>query len=338
MKGYKLTKPFVLREEEIIETEPTVASSKIRVIKCLLTLADVMRFNGNIDAENLVLGSSGIGVVSQTDKNLFDLEKGKHVYVESKKECNECYNCKRGKLSKCMNVLTAGEDFDGFLSDFINVPTDKSHVLPENVTDVESLFIDHISLALSVIDKLEIQKGDYVTIVGANNFANILAQLLIYYQAVPIIASTDDDDCHIARESGIYYVLGSNDNWQKEISVITSHRMTEKVVYVADCGIPISKAFAVASQNASIAYTGVSAKTSSFSFAPAVKKQLNIICINSGFGNTEASINLLTNKVLNFNHLKLATTSYDKVPKTLEQMTKTFEETGKIQETIVNMV
>lgn len=338
MKGYKLTKPFVLSEEEINETEPAIASSKVRIIKCLLTLADVLRFSGNISADNLILGSAGIGIVSQTDTNLFDLEKGKHVYIESKKECNECYNCKLGKYTKCMNLLTAGEDYDGFLSDFINVTTDMSHVLPENIADNESLFIDHVSLALSVIDKLEIQKGDYVTVVGANNFANILSQLLIYYQAVPIVVSTDEEDCNIAKASGIYYVLGPNDNWQKEISVITSRRMTEKVVYVSDCGIQISKAFALASQNASIAYTGVSTKANSISFVPAVKKQLNILCINHGFGNTEASINLLTNKVINFSNLKIATTTYDKVPEVLAEMTKTFEETGKITETVVNMV
>lgn len=338
MKGWILTKPFNLIENDISETETIEASSKVRIVKSLLTLADVLRFNGSIDTDNVVLGSSGIGIVSETDTNLLDLQKGKHIYIEAEQECNECYNCKSGRFSKCVNPLTAGEDYHGFLTDFINVATNKSFVLPDNITDVEALFIDQISLALEVIDKLEIQKGDYVTIVGANNLGVILAQLLIYYQAVPIIVSNDEEDCQIARDSGIYYVLGPEDNWQKEISVITSHRMSNKVVYLSDCGIQISKGFALASQGASIAYTGVSNKASTFSFVPAVKKQLTILCINSGFGNAEASINLLANKVINFSNLKVNTIKYSEVPSELEKMNASYEQTGKVYETIVEMI
>ena len=338
MKGWNLTKPFNLIEQEITENETVEASSKVRIVKALLTLADVLRYNGNVDTENVVLGSSGIGIVSETDTNLFDLKKGKHIYIESNQECNECYNCKSGKFSKCIKPLTAGEDYNGFLTDFISVATNKSFVLPDNVTDVEALFIDQISLALSVIDKLEIQKGDYVTIVGANNLGVILAQLLIYYQSVPIIVSNDEEDCQIARDSGIYYVLGPDDNWQKEIAVITSHRMCSKVVYISDCGVQIAKGFALASHGASIAYTGVSNKANSFSFVPAVKKQLTILCINNGFGNTEASINLLANKVINFSNLKINTVKYQDVPSELEAMNALFEETGKVRDTIVEMI
>ena len=42
---------------------------------------------------------------------------------------------------------------------------------------------------LSCLDGMEecVEKGDYVAIVGSDNYANVLAQLLIYYQAVPIL-------------------------------------------------------------------------------------------------------------------------------------------------------
>ncbi len=338
MKGWNLTKPFNLEEKEISDSKNATASSKVRIVKALITLADVLRYNGSIDTENVILGSSGIGVVSETDTNFFDIQKGKLIYVESNRECEECYFCKSGKYSKCLNPLTAGEDYHGFLTDFISVATNKSFALPDNVTDVEALFIDQISLALEVIDKLEIQKGDYVTIVGANNLGVILAQLLIYYQSVPIIVSNDEEDCQIARDSGIYYVLGPEENWQKEISVITSHRMCSKVVYISDCGVQIAKGFALASHGASVAYTGLSNKANSFSFAPAVKKQLTILCINNGFGNTEASINLLANKVINFSNLKINTIKYADVPDELKKMNDALEETGKISDTIVEMI
>ena len=338
MKGWKIIKPLTLEESELVEQSNINALSKVKITKALITLSDVLRYNGEIDSEEVVLGSSGIGVVSETEANLFGLEKGKHVYIEPSRECLECYNCRSGNKSKCSNLLVAGEDFDGFLSDFISVDPGKLFILPESVPDLEALFIEHISLAISVVDKLGIQKGDYVAIIGANNFGNILAQLLIYYQAVPIVLTTNDEDLQIAKNSGIYYALGADDNWQKEVSAITSGRMTKSVVYIADCNIPVTKAFSLASHNAGVAFTGVSFKNNSISFAQAVKKQLEIRCMNSGFGNTAASINLIANKAINLSHLKLDTTTYDAVPETLKKMNETLQKEGKIYETIVDLV
>ncbi len=338
MKGYKITKPFTLEEKEIPEVASLHAQSKVKMNKALITLSDVLRYRGELDGEGVVLGSSGIGIVSETDANLFGLEKGKHIYIDPVKPCDECYNCKRGNYNKCTDLMVAGEDYDGFLSDFISATADKLFTLPASVSDFESLFIDHISLAVSIFDKLGIQKGDYVAVLGANNFGNIFAQLLIYYQAVPITMTKDEEDYEIAKKSGIYYVLGPNDNWQKEVASITSGRMTDKIVYISDSNIPTGKAFALASCNAQIAFTGEFYKSSPVSFSQAVKKQLDILCINSGYGNTGASINLIANKAIDFSHLKLEHATYDTVIQTFEKLNKQFEKEGKIYETIVDMV
>ena len=247
MKGWKIIKPLMLKEQEIKDNFENKALSKVKITKALISLSDVLRYIGELESNSVVLGSSGIGIISETEANLFGLEKGKHVYIEPRRECLECYNCQSGSPSKCSNIQIAGEDFDGFLSDFVSVDAEKLFVLPESVPDLEALFIDQISLAISVVDKLKIQKGDYVSIIGANNFGNILAQLLIYYQAVPIVATTNIEDYKIAKDSGIYYVLGPNDNWQKEVTAITSGRMTKSVVYISDCNIPTAKAFSLAS-------------------------------------------------------------------------------------------
>jgi len=338
MKGWKIIKPSTIQEQELNDVSDNNALAKVKITKALISLPDVLRYKGELESNNVVLGGAGIGIVSDAETNLFGLEKGKHVYIEPNRECLECYNCKSGIPTKCSNLQIAGEDFDGFLCDFTNVDASKLFILPESVPDLEALFINQISLAISVVDKLGIQKGDYVSIIGANNFGNILAQLLIYYQAVPIVMTTNEEDYNIAKESGIYYVLGAEDNWQKEVATITSGRMTKSVVYISDCNIPSAKAFALASYNASVAFTGVYYKNNAISFAQAIKKQLQILCINSGFGNTATSINLIANKAINLSKLKLDSSSYDNVPTTLEKMSTMFDEQGKIYETIVDLV
>lgn len=338
MKGWKILSPMSVAEQEISDALDGSGLSKVKITKSLITLSDVLRYKGEIESESVVLGSSGIGILSETETNLFGLEKGQHVYIEPNRACAECYNCKSGKHNNCSNLQIAGEDYDGFLSDFVSVSPEKLFVLPESVPDLEALFIEHISQAIAVVDKLGIQKGDYVAIVGANNFGNILAQLLIYYQAVPIVMTNNEEDFAIAKSSGIYYVLGQDDNWNKEVMSITSGRMTKSVVYISDCNIPTAKAFSLASFNASVAFTGISYKNSPISFSQAIKKQLQILCINSGTGNTAASINLIANKAINLSHLKLDSSPYDNVPKALENMSEMLDSQGKIYETVVDLV
>ncbi len=337
MKGWKINAPYVVSQQEILESTDNSALSKVKITKALITLSDVLNYKGEIESNNVVLGRTGIGIISETDANLFGLEKGQHVYVEPYKQCEECYNCKSG-ISKCSNMQIAGEDYDGFLSDFVSVPSEKLFVLPESVPNLDALFIKDISLAIAVVDKLGIQKGDYVAIVGANDFGNILAQLLIYYQAVPIVMDTNEENNKIAKDSGIYYVLGPEDNWLKEVMAITSGRLSKSVVYISDCNIPIAKAFALASQNASVAFTGTSYKNNAVSFSQAIKKQLNIQCINGGFENTATSINLIANKAINLSHLKLDTSTYDEVPNTLKKMSDMLDSDGKIYQTVVDLI
>lgn len=338
MKGWKLIKPYMLNELEIPENNEVSNLTKVKITKSLVTLSDVLRYNGDIETENIILGSAGIGIVSDTSANLFDLEKGKHVYIEPTRECLECYNCKSGNPTKCSDLMIAGEDYDGFLSDFMAVDVNKLFVLPESVPDLYALFIEQISLAISIVDQLGVQKGDYVAIIGANNFGNILAQLLIYYQAVPIVLTTDEEDYKIAKSSGIYYVLGADDNWQKEVSLITSGRMPKSVVYISDCNIPAARAFSLASYNAKVAFTGVSYRNNAIALTQAIKKHLSIICINTCVGNTASSINLIANKAINLSHLKLDSSSYKDIPEKLKKMNNSLQTDGKVYETVVDMV
>ena len=338
MKGWKLTSPKKIELQDIDEQQPTIAASKVKITKTLISLADFLRFRGDIECENIVLGSAGIGIIREIDANLLGLEKGKHIYIDPNRECNNCYNCKNHEYNKCSDIQVAGQDFDGFLRDFATTTPNKLFVLPESVSDFEALFIDKISLAVSIFDKLNIKKGDYVSVIGANNFGIILAQLLIYYQAVPILLTLDNENYEIAKKSGIYYVLGPDDNWQKEVSAITSGRLTDKVIYIADCDIPISKAFSLASFGAFVAVTGVVTKSTSVSFMQAIKKHLDITCIDSGYGYATTSINLLANKAIDLSNLKIEKSTYENIPESFAKMNDLYEKEGKFYETVVDLI
>ncbi len=338
MKGWHCTKPNEIVENEIIENFDKTVSSKVKITKSLVTLADVLRFTGVNRVEDVVPCSVGIGVISEPGNNLFDLEKGTRVYIDPENYCSTCYNCKHGEMLKCTDVQLSGEDTDGFLRDFACVESHRLFRLPSNVSDFDALFIKDISVALSIINSLNVEKGDHIAIIGATNLGIILAELLIYYQAVPILLDTDEENIEIAKKSGIYYTLSDDDKWIKEVTNITGGRMAKGVVYMTDSDMLARTAFNVASFNAPVIFSGTTNKNNSFSFLNALKKQLVIMFINSGYGNTASSINLIANKAFDFSHLKIETSSYKQADVLFANLAKKLEKEEKLNYVVVDLL
>ena len=281
MKGYIITASEKIEEKEINPKEKSLledenvlseGQAKVKITKSMLTINDFLRFKGELDRNDFAVGSFGVGVVTESKSKLFTNlnEKLCRVYLEPDIPCKKCYNCSNGESEKCSDIQTATEDFDGFCRDFEICDEDRLCLLPDSVSDEDALFIQPISLALAIIDRLGIDKGSYVAIVGGNGFATIMAQLLIYQQAVPIILTDNAEEMQIAKDSGVYYVLGEDDNWVKEVSSLTGGRMTDSVIYIADSEIPVTKAFALASFGADIAFTGNYLKNYNLSFSQAI--------------------------------------------------------------------
>ena len=69
MKGWFSVKPNLINESVINEDFDITFQSKVKITKALVTLSDVLRYTGEVRVENVVLGSYGIGVVSEVGSN-----------------------------------------------------------------------------------------------------------------------------------------------------------------------------------------------------------------------------------------------------------------------------
>ncbi len=336
MQGWHIVGAKQTEDKTIEESFDVTTETKVMVTKAMITLPDALHFIKGEPA-NTVPGAYGIGIVSEPGQNLFDLKQGTRVYISPTLPCKKCFSCNNGEPGKCSDMQIAGENFNGFLRNFVTTESSNLYYLPESVSDNDALFIEHISLSLSIIDKLDIQKGDHIAIIGANNFGNILSQLLIYYQAVPILIDVDEENLQVAKNCGIYYTLGEKDNWIKEVSSITGGRMAKSVVYISDSDISPKSAFLLAGYNAHVAFTGLSGKNTTVSFANAVKKQLVIHSVNTGYGYTSSSINLIANKACNLKKIKFDECAYADVPEVFKNMAARLENNEKIYDTIVKI-
>jgi threonine dehydrogenase-like Zn-dependent dehydrogenase len=344
MKGWILhgANDLELKELEIPELKDN-SKVKVKLTKSMITVDDVLRYTGETKVNDIVLGSAGIGILSDENKddlfsNQDDQNKIPRVYVNPYKPCKECYTCKSNSKAKCSHLKIAGEDYNGFLREFVYPDSSQVFPIPDSISDKDALLIETVSLALSTIDRLNVQKGEHVVIIGADTLGITLAQLLKYYQSLPIIIDNDPQKIQLASDCGIYYALTKEKEWMKEVTDITGGRMANHVIYLQQSKIPVKTAFQLAGYGVPVAIVGETASVSQVSFSIALKKELKLEFVSNGYGNTLSSINLIANKAIDFSKINVATTSFENCGEKFKELSEKLENDQPIYNVIVDLV
>lgn len=311
MIGLQITERGKITKVNKMEMCENVDTSKVKITKVLLTPEDIFTLFGDDQAKYPIIpGHIGLGQVSDASANAY-LGKGTRVYVSPVSGGNSCEEGNLSNAEYCANFKRAGKDTDGFLRDFAVVNNTDLYALPGNVSDSASLLIDYIALALSCIDKLNILKGEHVAVIGGGVIGTIISLLIIYYQGVPILIDSKQEHLDRAKQEGIYYNLFSDNKVEREVLDRTGAHMAKKVVYVADSNINTDLAIKLASHGAKVGFVGFSAPTLKVNFSLAMRKQLQFVCITSGYGFTEQAINILANRVLDLSFFNFQVVKYE---------------------------
>ncbi len=279
---------------------------KIKIKQALLTQEDFDLFQGVEDVEYPVIPSSfAVGEVSEVidENNSYGLKQLDKIYL----------NREATALSDDEN-RQSGE----LLKDFVVANKDDIYILPPTISLDDAIYIEYISMALKTFDKLDIQKGEHVAVIGGGILGNILAQIINYHQGVPIIIDNNEDNLKTAEQCGIYYTTKTDADFEKYIKEITGGRMVYKIVYLSDSHLNSDISLKLARKNANIAYIGFGKSNIRLSCSVAMKKQLSVTFVNDGTGYTETAINLIANKALNFSRFSIPKVAFSGVKRIFE--------------------
>lgn len=307
MEGLQIVAPGAIESIEKTELFENVDSLKIKITQTLMTEEDFNTFNGDPNVNYPIIpGRIAVGKVAEiSSENNYGLEKGDRVFLHSVTNCNKCIECTKGNYKHCTNFQIAGKNVDGYLKNFAVKNVEDISELPASVSDKDSIFIAHVAIADHIIDNINMQKGDHVLIVGANLLGIILAQLIMYYQGVPILIDTNRTNLEIAKMCNVYYTRFIDNKIEKYVSDLTGNHMAKKVVYMSGSNVNTDVAIKLASHNATVCFAGFETPNLSVNFNLALKKQLNFKCITNGFDNFNSAINLLANQAIDTSCLTL---------------------------------
>lgn len=323
MKAWTLVAP---RKIELVTKEPTELTAdmaKVKIEKALLSSSDLENYLEPPASQRypFILGRYAAGVVSKLFEESAELTKADRVVMTPAIPCQNCRYCQSGNTKKCENLAWLGINADGVYRDFIDLPLSALYKLPDTVSFEKALFTGYISFALNILDTLKIEKGDHIAIFSETKLGLIIAQLITYYGAVPILVDKDDETLKTARELGIFYTFNymNNRNFKEDMFNITSGRMNEKVIYLTNSRYPFNDILDICGYCASICLALNTKKTASISLSKITSKQIHIYSVNNCDGNFPAAINILATNKINTDCLLGGTVKFSDLGKQLDR-------------------
>jgi len=193
---------------------------------------DLAIWKGEYDAPlPLILGHEIAGVVHES--SVPEIRPGTPVTTEIDVSCGRCWYCRTNERHRCPDREILGVTTDGGLTEYLSVPADLIHVLPDNIDMVSATFIEPLSSAIQTQIVTPVQKDEPVVVFGSGKQALLVAQVYDAYGADVHIVGHNRWQLGLARQLGLTNTLDINANdWKKQILSAT-HGVGPRVVVEA---------------------------------------------------------------------------------------------------------
>ncbi len=323
MKVWQLAYPHNLQHVTTPDLKRTENTVKVKITKALLSEADVAVYSGAVKVRSpFIPGRFAIGQVTEAEQDSF-IRKGERVYLAGITE-DECAPD---------GLKIAGETADGFYRDFVLAGVDDVYPLPASVSDEAAFLIDAIALAEHVVDEMHVEAGQHILVIGGGLYGNILAQILIYHRAVPILADNNPERLARAKRSGIYYTFPNDEALKSKVLEVTGGKFADGAVYLAFSNrCEPSLMFPLVKRDAYVAYCSLTSKPLHVNLEYAIKNNVTVKGITESREFVSTAINLLANKAVNFSEFIFRSYREEELPTLIQQHAELYESNAYLPE------
>lgn len=275
--------------------------AKVKIIRSSIDNSDIFAYTRK-KAVSIVPSSSAAGLVSECPTGEF--KSGQRVFLS------------------CSGKSGSDGASGGYLRDYANVSTDYIYELPDVIADNDIVFIDSIAKACNLIDKLEIKPAQTVIINGVSVINLIIAQLLRYHQALPIMIDSDDEKLGLAQDLGVDFIINSSqENVPYMVKSFTSGKMASALVVDLDILSDMDELPYCLAMGGKIALINANSalKCYKIDFINILNKELSIFGIKDGDGKVSMAINLLAMEKVKVSPLIGDVVGFSEVPQLMEK-------------------
>ncbi|MHB8277254.1 MAG: zinc-dependent alcohol dehydrogenase [Candidatus Humimicrobiaceae bacterium] len=295
-----LYKPEDIRIEKRNIKKPGSRDVLIKVKACGICGTDSHIYYGRFPAPNLpyIQGHEFSGEVVDIGGEVQTVKIGDRVTADINISCGKCYFCRMGQKLFCPSIKQIGVHIDGAFAEYITVPEDQIHHLPDNLSWEYGAYVEPLACVLRGQERLNIQPGSTVAIIGAGPMGLAHTIMSNLKGAAKVITSeTDPSRLEKARKVGADVVINVSsadpiDMVKKE----TEGHGADYVIEAVGSILTYTQAFQMVRRGGNLLFYGAAPATAEMPIKPfeIYSKELTIVSSYAGTYHTwTQAINLL---------------------------------------------
>lgn len=133
--------------------------------------------------------------------------QGKRVVGEINLGCGKCLMCDNGLQNHCPERTVLGiVGKDGAMADYLTLPLENLHPIPDPVSDEEAVFVEPLAAAMQVVEQVKPRPDDRVLVMGDGKLGLLCAMALGLSCQEVTLSGKHPGKMEIARTHGIHAV------------------------------------------------------------------------------------------------------------------------------------
>ena len=228
MKAIQIVKPGELR---IIDMEKPHIDDKNNILVKMRAAgicgSDVGIYHGTNAAATYprVIGHEMVGVVEEIGSNVKKLKVGDRIIVNQVVSCGECYPCRHNRGNVCDHLEVRGVHRDGGYREYMAVPEEDCYILPDNLSDADSVMIEPTTIAIQSLSRAEIEDDDVIFIIGCGALGSSILRIARFTNAKIIVGDIVDDKLNDALKNGAHYAVNlSHEDFEEKVKEYSNGR------------------------------------------------------------------------------------------------------------------
>jgi len=201
---------LVARKKPLPKLRKGWALIRVRLAGICNTDVEILRgyhnFRGTAGHEFLGEVADVRGVSNATKKRWM----GQRVCGEINISCSAhgfkpvCDFCRRGVKTHCARRTVLGiVAHDGAFAEYLALPLENLHLVPDNVTDEQAVFVEPLAAACEILDQVDVKKLSSAALLGDGKLAQLIARVL--HTAIPrvVMYGKHEKKLAVAHRAGI---------------------------------------------------------------------------------------------------------------------------------------
>ena len=176
MQGIWLENGQITIKQDLVKPSLQSGQALIRTRLAGICGTDIQLLNGYYGFTG-VPGHEFVGeVVDAPDKPELI---GKRVVGEINITCGDCMQCKQNKPHHCENRDVLGiHNHDGAFAELFTLPIQNLHLLPDDVSDEDAVFVEPLAAALRITQQVAIAQNSRILLIGAGKLGQLIALVM----------------------------------------------------------------------------------------------------------------------------------------------------------------